>query len=112
MPGVYRSKDSFGNLSNYHAIGGHMLNSNKGVRGSRGGKSLNSCVVRALVLLSLPSLPTHLLPPLPFSHSLSLGFLGSRFCFFFFFTPSPKGKHHSVKVNRNGVTWEMFETFG
>lgn len=80
-----------------------MLNSNKGVRGSRGGKSLNSCVVRALVLLSLPSLPTHLLPPLPFSHSLPLGFLGSLFRFFFF-TPSPKGKHHSVKVDRSGAT--------
>lgn len=82
-----------------------MLNSNKGVRGSQGGKSLNSCVVRALVLLSLPSLPTHLLPPLP------LGFLGSLFRFFFF-TPSPKGKHHSVKVDRSGATWEMFETSG
>lgn len=54
-----------------------MLNSNEGVRGSRGGKSLNSCVVKALVLLSLPSLPTHLLPSLPFSHSLSVDFLGS-----------------------------------
>lgn len=67
-----------------------MLNSNKGVRRSRGGgKSLNSCVVKALVLLSLPSLPTHLLPPLPFSHSLSVGFPGSLF--HFFFPPPQKG---------------------
>lgn len=41
-----------------------MLNSNKGARGGRGGKSLNSCVVKALVMLSIPSLPTHLLRPL------------------------------------------------
>ena len=67
-----------------------MLNSNKGVRGGRRGKSLNSCVVKALVVLSLPSLPTHLLPPLPSSHGLSGGLSG--LAFLLFPPPPQKGK--------------------
>lgn len=66
-----------------------MLNSNKGVGGG-GGKSLNSSVVKPLLVLSLPSLPTHLLPPLPSSHGLSGGLSGLAFPLFF--PPPQKGK--------------------
>jgi len=56
-----------------------MLNSNTGARGGHGGKSLNSCVVKALVSRPLTCC-------LPSSHSLSVGFLG----LIFHFLPPPK----------------------